>query len=394
MKYIKEYIDSISDGVILIIDNTKPPEKNYLSNVIKYLESRKIDYVICADIDTLKRNIENNKIIGSISTGSDYRVFKSEHLDLSYYAIENLKCPMLGICFGFQSMAKFYGSEISQDELLDDLVILDNYDSTHPLFSGIDLNTQPVKFCFHDFPIEVPPGFRPICEINNKIAGICSNNRFGLLFHPEDMIETYKIFDNFIQICKSSKVQESKIIKSFRLFESQNAGSGNASFNWLKKQNNEDYLKLSELLLDLFDDWSIRPKEEGFYFEDDPEEWPTYKFWTFHTIKSKSVVDDTADFSKISKDDEIQNIIIFNIPVVSMSDRNEDSFLDFKQSIEELKPRIRGYIGKELIMGHEEIRPEDPEDNMYYDVILRLVQLDKTNESLTKDNRSIFSKRR
>lgn len=166
-----------------------------------------------------------------------------------------------------------------------------------------------------------------------------------------------------------------KYLNSYKLFE--NLGSGNASFNWLKQKNNEDYFKLSELLLDLFDDWGIRPKEEDFYFEDDPGEWPTNRFWTFRTIKSSSIANDTADSGKISDDDEIHYIVIYNIPVGSLSDRNEDSFLEFKQAIEELKPRIRAYIGKELVMGHEEVRPEDPEDNMYYDVILRLV---KSNE--------------
>ena len=170
-----------------------------------------------------------------------------------------------------------------------------------------------------------------------------------------------------------------KYLKKYKLFES--GGSGNASFNWLKQKNNEDYFKLSELLLELFDDFNIVPKEEGFYFDDEEQDqWPTNRFWTFRTIRSGSISNDTANFEKISKDDEIQNIIIFNIPVGSLSDKNEDSFLEFKQSIEELKTRIRGYIGKELIMGHEEVRPEDPEDNMYYDVILRLVKTDFTNK--------------
>jgi hypothetical protein len=169
-----------------------------------------------------------------------------------------------------------------------------------------------------------------------------------------------------------------KYLTKYNLFE--NLGSGNASFNWLKQKNNEDYLKLSELLLEIFDDFNIVPKEEDLFFDDDQYQWPTHRFWTFRTLRSGSISNDTADFSKISSDDEIHYLVIFNIPVGSLSDKNEDSFLDFKQAIEELKPRIRGYIGKELIMGHEEVRPEDPEDNMYYDVILRLVKPDSPNK--------------
>jgi GMP synthase-like glutamine amidotransferase len=363
MKYIKEYIDSLSDGVILIIDNTKPPEKNYLSNVIKYLESRNINYVICADIDTLKKNIENNKTIGSISTGSDYRVSENENLQLSYYALENLRCPILGLCFGFQSMAKFYGSEISQDELLDDLILLDNYDPTHQLFSGIDLNIHPVKFCFHDFPIEVPPGFRSTCEINDKIAGIYSNNRFGLLFHPEDTNQTYKILDNFIQICKSSKVQESKIIKSFRLFESQNDGSGNASFNWLKKQNNEKYFELVNILqTEILDDYKIYGKRDESFASDNNDDWPNHKFWAFRLKNARSTDDDFSEFGDLKPEDEIASVTIYNA-----QEGEKDEIFDL---LLEIRGRVRGYLNKEMVIFQETV--VGGEYDVVTDIVIKL----------------------
>jgi len=162
-----------------------------------------------------------------------------------------------------------------------------------------------------------------------------------------------------------------KYLLKYKNFESQSVEDENYTVN------NEHYLKLIDVLLELFDEWNIRPKEEGFYFEDDPDTWPTNRFWTYRTLKSKSIIDDTSDFNKIKKDDRILNIIIFNIPVGTLKQPDEQNFLDLIEELEELTPRIKAYVGKELIIGHEEVRPEDPEDTMYYDVILRLKDLDK-----------------
>ena len=72
------------------------------------------------------------------------------------------------------------------------------------LFNNIDLDNIEVSVCFHDFPLEVPNGFKVIAEIDGKIAGISNGvDRFGTLFHPENINKTFTILDNFISLCKS-----------------------------------------------------------------------------------------------------------------------------------------------------------------------------------------------
>ena len=45
--------------------------------------------------------------------------------------------------------------------------------------------------------------FKVISEIDNKISGISNGeDRFGTLFHPENINETFPILDNFINLCK------------------------------------------------------------------------------------------------------------------------------------------------------------------------------------------------
>ncbi len=201
MKYIKEfreYLDS-DKPCIIVIDNTMPPEKKYLSNIINYLESSNILYKVVSESDELSNLCERFNVIGAISTGSDYRVNEDSNA-ISYKSLQDLDFPILAICFGYQSMAKFYGVEILSSEETKGQFYLDSFDISHFLFENIDLSSTKVSFCFHDYPSEVPEGFTKIAELDGKIAGISNDNlkRYGLLFHPEDLKTTHIIFDNFI----------------------------------------------------------------------------------------------------------------------------------------------------------------------------------------------------
>ena len=101
-------------------------------------------------------------------------------------------------------MAKFYGSEIGSEDEVCGNINLDSYDKSELIFNGIDLDNTKLSFCFHDFPLGVPNGFKVISEIDNKISGISNGkDRFGTLFHPENINETFPILDNFISLCKS-----------------------------------------------------------------------------------------------------------------------------------------------------------------------------------------------
>lgn len=214
MKWGNSMKESAFNGIILVMNNSKPPQNKYLPDVISYLKFRGIPYQVASTAEELQEINTSQNIIGAISTGSDYRVNANENLELSKRAFSVLKCPIIAFCFGFQAMAKFYGSEIMVGRLTDEVTTLEYYDQSHPLFRGIDLYNQPVTFCFHDYPKEVPNGFKLLAQLNGKVAGISSGNKFGLLFHPEEIEETFPILDNFINICKSSMRQ----IQTFERF--------------------------------------------------------------------------------------------------------------------------------------------------------------------------------
>lgn len=201
LKLFREFIES--EKIFLIIDNSMPPEKKYLSKVVKWFEKSGLNFKIVSSIEELNQT-KPESVLGAVSTGSDYRTNDIETNRLSFAAIESLDCPILGLCYGFQSMAKYYGSEIGSEDEVCKKVIVDYWDKSNPLFSKIDLDKQSVSVCFHDFPTETPNGFKSICMIDGKIAGISNgSNRFGLLFHPEEQTETYIVLENFTNLCES-----------------------------------------------------------------------------------------------------------------------------------------------------------------------------------------------
>lgn len=204
MRYIKEFnefnIVKKENDFIIVIDNTMPPENKYLANIVNYLDNSNVNYVVASNSEEITNYCNTHSIIGAISTGSDYRVNEDSNV-VSYKALQDLDFPILAMCFGFQSMSKFYGVEILSGEETKGEFYLDNFDVSHFLFNDIDLNKTKVSFCFHDYPAGVPEGFTKIAELDGKIAGISNINlkRYGLLFHPEDIHSTHIILDNFLR---------------------------------------------------------------------------------------------------------------------------------------------------------------------------------------------------
>lgn len=186
MKWGNSMKESSREKKILVIDNTKPPEKKYLPKAIAYIESRGIPYAVAASKEELIDICSKEEIAGAISTGSDYMSSEEEFQQLSNTAMAYLDCPILGFCFGFQSMAKYYGSDIESGEEKCGNFDLEGYDESFWMFSGKDM--KGLSFCFHDYPVTAPKGFKTICAIDGKIAGIASESkkRYGVLFHPEE----------------------------------------------------------------------------------------------------------------------------------------------------------------------------------------------------------------
>jgi len=210
----------MKENIFLIIDNSKPPESKYLGKVVEYMNISGVEYKVVSSIEEFEDISNKAKIIGAISTGSDYRVSTGENIDLSHTALESLECPILGICYGFQSMSDFYGVKIDSGEEKCGNFNIDWHDEEFWMFKGLDLINTPLRFCFHDYPSTTPNGFKTICEIDGKISGIANDSlkRYGILFHPEEEYQTYSILDRFIERCISSSKNDMKYLSKYESF--------------------------------------------------------------------------------------------------------------------------------------------------------------------------------
>ena len=147
-----------------------------------------------------------------------------------------------------------------------------------------------------------------------------------------------------------------KYLRLFKIFE-----SGNASFDWLRKQNNERYIDLMYILQsDIFDEFNIISKtDETFEMGYDSEGYPMHKFWIFRMKESRSTDVDTSNPDEIG-DKTIDYIVVFNIQ------KNEKD--RFFNEVLSLKEKVQDLIGKELVISEEII-----DDGYNYDYIIKLV---------------------
>lgn len=198
---------------VLVINNSLPPKHRYLQNILKYLQVRGINNVVVSNMKELEDVIKKYKISCVISSGSDKRVKDDEATAMTFRALEELNCPFLGICFGFQSLSKYYGSKIDNDKFTHKNIEVELINPEHFLFSDLLSDEFDFSFSFNDFPVDCPNGFEVLCKVDGKIAGIANNKlkRFGFLFHPEDIQHSHKILDNFILLTDKQKIEQDKL---------------------------------------------------------------------------------------------------------------------------------------------------------------------------------------
>jgi len=224
-KFIDKYPDSFnyknesikltplsSNKKILVINNSGNNDNRFLNNIVNYLRMRGIDHIIISEIDKIP-NFKN--IIGAISTGSDFRLSKSDkEAKLSFEIYKNLKAPILGICYGFQSMVKFYGGTLKDSgDFIHKHLKLTKYNKKNFLFKDVDLSNTEFSFSFHDIIDKNPNGFNKIAMLDDMVVGISDEQRkrYGLLFHPEDTEISYTVLDNFIMVCTGGVDEQEKL---------------------------------------------------------------------------------------------------------------------------------------------------------------------------------------
>jgi GMP synthase (glutamine-hydrolysing) len=192
---------------ILIIDNAESSKYVYhkLGDYLKKQKIRFIEVQSVADLYSMKHLW--SKVSGIILTGSDRLLSSKQYVkDIAKNttAVQLIKKPVLGICYGFQLLNLMLGGEIiNMDSLCDKLVNVKKF-VDHPLLDGM-----PAVFkarCYNNDKItRLSSSFKLLCRSRFINQGFYDdeNKYYGLQFHPENNKNTQIILNNFIySICK------------------------------------------------------------------------------------------------------------------------------------------------------------------------------------------------
>lgn len=157
-------------------------------------------------------------IKGVILSGSPHSVREENPIKPDLSNIKG-KLPLLGVCFGAQYLAHFYGGEVGKSNSREyGRANLDFVDNTNPLFKGISKNTQ-VWMSHADTILKTPDNYQIIASTKDvKVAGysIKGEKTFAIQFHPEvyHTTEGHQLLKNFVYDicgCKGDWTSESFI---------------------------------------------------------------------------------------------------------------------------------------------------------------------------------------
>jgi len=209
--------NSLGSEIILVINNSKPPQDYYLKNIVNYLNIREVAYEIASSSEEIVELSKKYKVKGAISTGSDFRISKSDYESkMSKFAYKYLTCPIIGICFGMQSMVEHHGGTIKDSgDYFHKHEKLEQVNNESLLFKGVDYENMEFSFSFHDIIDNMPSGFKATSFVDGIITSIENKSikRWASLFHPEDKPRTYPVLDNFIKFCGLSKAPQQELLK-------------------------------------------------------------------------------------------------------------------------------------------------------------------------------------
>ena len=139
----------------------------------------------------------------------------------NYLEIKDVICPILGICYGAQYIAKYYGADIMEIDREYGKTKIDISNEKDLLFKNIDSSCPLNVWMSHSNSIIENLSSSLIMEVssvteNGNIASFKMKDRYiyGVLFHPEvsHTSNGERIINNFLEICKCKREWKSKNI--------------------------------------------------------------------------------------------------------------------------------------------------------------------------------------
>jgi GMP synthase (glutamine-hydrolysing) len=150
---------------------------------------------------------DSKQVKGIILSGGPSSVY-DEHAPLVTKEIFKLGLPILGICYGWQLMAKLLGGTVKNTakEYGPEILELNTNANTSRLFKNIPSESFSVIVTHGDTVIALPKGFKTLGETKTVKYSAVENNEeqlYGIQFHPEahHTENGLNILKNFVTIC-------------------------------------------------------------------------------------------------------------------------------------------------------------------------------------------------
>jgi GMP synthase (glutamine-hydrolysing) len=162
--------------------------------------------VYCEILPYNKLPEQTQDIKGVILSGSPFSVKQPDALRLDLNAIAG-KWPLLGVCYGAQLTAEFFGGEVARSEKREyGKAFLIQQDHSDPFFHSVEPRSQ-VWMSHGDSILKLPEGFEllattdsiPVAAFRAK-SGRFAAPVYGIQFHPEvyHSLEGFQMLKNFV----------------------------------------------------------------------------------------------------------------------------------------------------------------------------------------------------
>jgi len=151
--------------------------------------------------------IINRDVEGVILSGGQFSVY-DEGSPLYDHRVLSSGKPVLGICYGHQSIAHILGGNVAPTDSREYGETSVTIESESPLFTDIPKTEFRVWMSHGDIVHKEPSGFEVLARsANGHIAAMQKGNIFSVQFHPEVDHTEYgrQVLSNFLNICKATR---------------------------------------------------------------------------------------------------------------------------------------------------------------------------------------------
>ena len=155
------------------------------------------------------KTLDKSEIKGIILSGGPNSI-NDENSPKINPEIFDFNVPILGICYGMQALAHYFGGHVEENKIKEYGDTEVNFDTSSVLFKGVK-ETSNVFMSHSDTVTKIPEGFAKIAS--SKLTEYAAmedkeRNIYALQFHPEvnDTIEGKTMLSNFLfEICRVFK---------------------------------------------------------------------------------------------------------------------------------------------------------------------------------------------